>query len=472
MEPSVPVDDPELATGISGVPALPSYGLKHQVLSPLETLAQSISTIAPTTSPVATIPLVFLLAGNGTWLAYLFATIAVMLVALCISRFARYSASPGSLYIYATSSLPPALGAVAAWALLLAYIATGTSVVGGFINYGNVLLFLILHHPVSPALLAVVVVAGCVWIAYSDAQVSARIMLWIEAISVLLIGVVLVILLVKHGFHIDPQQIRLKGVTPAGVRLGVVLAIFSYVGHESATTLGAEAKDPLRTIPRAVIQSALLSGIFFILAAYTEVLGFHAVGQNLGESTAPLHVLSTEAGIPIFGTLIDIGALISIFACTLACITAAARVMLLMARNGLIHTRLGRTHQRNETPGIAVILSGVLTLAPALALSARHVSGLDIYGWMGSLATYGFITTYALVAVALPFYLRRIGHLTIATLALAAAATIAMVLALAGSIYPVPAAPYNWLPYFYLIYLLAGLTWYADSRRTENANAA
>ena len=41
-------------------------GLRHDALSPFETLAQSVSTMAPTATPVATIPLVCALAGNGT----------------------------------------------------------------------------------------------------------------------------------------------------------------------------------------------------------------------------------------------------------------------------------------------------------------------------------------------------------------------------------------------------------------------
>src|ERR1700739_1416897 len=107
-----------------------SYGLRLKVLSPMETLAQSLSTMAPTTTPVATIPLVFALAGNGTWLAYVLATGAVLLVATCVARFARYISSPGSLYWYASMVLPPWLGAIAAWSLLLAYVATGSSVMG------------------------------------------------------------------------------------------------------------------------------------------------------------------------------------------------------------------------------------------------------------------------------------------------------------------------------------------------------
>src|SRR5580692_9503282 len=116
-----------------------SYGLRREVLSPMETLAQSVSTIAQTTTPVATIPLACALAGNGTWLAYVLATSAILLVALCVSKFARYSASPGSLYSYASQVLPPPLAATAARSLLLAYVATGSSVIGGFYQYGNLL---------------------------------------------------------------------------------------------------------------------------------------------------------------------------------------------------------------------------------------------------------------------------------------------------------------------------------------------
>src|SRR4029077_8816328 len=114
MEPTPPEQSPSA-----------DYGLRHGILSPLETLAQSVSTMAPTTTPAATIPLVFALAGNGTWLAYVLATAAILLVGLCIARYARYSASPGSLYTYATMTLPPWLSATVAWSLLLAYVATG-----------------------------------------------------------------------------------------------------------------------------------------------------------------------------------------------------------------------------------------------------------------------------------------------------------------------------------------------------------
>ena len=450
--------------------------LRHQALSPLEVLGQSVSTIAPSTSPTMTIPLVFAVAGNGTWLAYLLATFSVLLVALSIRGFARTSASPGSLYTYATDTLPSAAGAVAAWALLLAYITTGSSVIGGFVNYGMVLLETLTPyraHPLAtPVALAIFVTALSISIAYRDVRISTRLMLWIEGGSALLIAVVLVAVLVRHGLHIDLRQLSLEGTSRSGIRLGMVLALFSFVGFESATTLGAEAREPLRTIPRAVLQSAIVCGAFFILAAYGETLGYRPTGQNLADTTAPFHLLSQRVGIPLFGPLVDVGVLISMFAATLGCVTAAARVLLRMSHDGLCHTSFCRIHTRNRTPHLAVLLTGSLAGLPAAYLSARGCSGSEIYGWMGSFATYGFVTVYGLVAVALPIALSRKARLTAAQVVLAVAATGAMLLALEGSLYPVPPRPYSWLPYLYLAYLAAALAWFLLSRPSPAETAA
>src|ERR1700721_2609179 len=316
-------------------------GLRRGILSPMETLAQSVSTMAPTTTPAATIPLVCGLPGNGTWLAYVLATVAIFLVALCIARYARLSASPGSLYTYASTTLPPCLSATVAWSLLLAYEATGASVIGGFYHYANLLLRDATGHVFSAVLLSLLVTSVSIWIAWRDVKISARLMLWIEAVSVSVIVIVVALLLFRHGWHLDGDQLRLHGMTGSGLRLGLVLALFSFVGFESATTLGAEARNPLKSIPRAVIQSSVLAGAFFAVCAYAEVLGFHTIGQDLGASQAPMYVLARVGGIPVLGLLIDIGALVSLFAGTLACIPAAARVLLRMAPDGLAHTSLG-----------------------------------------------------------------------------------------------------------------------------------
>src|ERR1700678_166699 len=447
------------------------YGLRREILSPMETVAQSVSTMAPTTTPAATIPLVCALAGNGTWLAYVLATSAVLLVAVCIARYARHSASPGSLYTFASMTLPPWLGAAVAWSLLLAYVATGSSVIGGFYHYANLLLHDATGHVYSSVLLSILVTGVSIWIAYRDVKISARLMLWIEAASVTVIVIVVTLLLLRQGWHWDAEQLHLHGMTGSGLRLGLVLALFSFVGFESATTLGSEARNPLKAIPRAVISSAILAGAFFTICAYAEVLGFHTVGQDLGASQAPMYLLARVGGVPVLGLLIDIGALVSLFAGTLACITAAARVLLLMAHHGLAHGSLRNTHTRNQTPSRAVVITGVAALAPAAVLAARGASGLDVYGWLGSLATYGFIVAYALVCVALPRYLRQHGVFRAGAQIVPWLAGAAMLLALVGNLYPLPEGPYGIMPYIYLAYLIAGLLWFALRRRKRKLDS-
>src|ERR1022692_3364197 len=313
-----------------------NYGLRAGALGPVETLAQSVSAMAPSTSPSLTIPLVFALAGNATWFVYLLATGATLLVGFCVSRFARLSASPGSLYSYAADTLPPVFGVVAAWGLLMAYLATGASVAGGGLYYSGVLCQQFFHWtpPALPTLAVICLAAG--WVAYRDVKLSAELMLWIEVISVSLILIVLAVMVFHFGFQLDLDQMKLKGASISALGPALVLAMFTFVGFESATTLGNEAREPLKTIPRAVLQCAILAGVFFMLCSYSEVLGFRGTSTMLSDSTSPMHLLANKVGVSLLGVGIDIGAAVAMFACVLACTTAAARVLMRMAHGKLL----------------------------------------------------------------------------------------------------------------------------------------
>ncbi len=439
-------------------------GLRVHVLTPLETLAQSVSTIAPSTSPMLTIPLVFALAGDATWIAYLLALACMILIALCIAILARDTASPGSLYAYTRSTLPPSFGTISAWALLFAYVTTASSMAGGVLTYAYDFCGRY-GQDVPPALMTTILMATVVWVAYHDIRISTQAMLWIEGGTMFLITAVLVATLWKHGPHIDTHQLRLHRRNLPGVQLGVILAIFSFVGFESATTLGTEARDPLRTIPRAVVLSAMLAGAFFILCSYTEVLGFADSGHTLDASAAPLRILSASVGLGVIAPVIDLGVLVSMFACMLACVIAASRVLLLMAHHGLVHQNLRRTHVENETPWVASVVTGLLAALPTAILAQRGASGADIYGWMGSCAVYGFLTAYGFVAVGMPIYLHRQGRLRAGAFLLASAAVVATVVATLGSLFPQPPPPYRYFPYLYGTYLLLGICFYLLNAR-------
>jgi amino acid transporter len=437
-----------------------SYGLKKAVLSSNETLAQSIALIAPTAGPLLTIPLVYASAGAGTWLAFIIATVTIVLVALNVNQFARISSSPGSLYTYISSHMHPIVGMMAAWALLIAYLGTAISIAAGLTNYSNVVLKSLFGVEALPVGVAAVGVGLAIWLAYRDVTMSARLMLGLEVVSVLLISIVGVGVIARQGFHPDMRQVTLQGMTADKLRMGLVLAIFSLVGFESATSLGAEAKDPLRSIPRAVKWSAVIAGLFFIFCAYSEVLGFRGEPETLDKSLAPMNVLARHAGLPpVVGILIDLGGIVSFFSCMLACLTASARVLYLMGQKGALHALLGKAHSSNQTPHRAVVVSGLAVFVPLGVLISSGIPPTDVYGLLGTLATFGFLTAYTLVSIAAPIFLRAACRLTFSAVAISALALGAMAVAFIGNIYPVPAAPYSYLPYIYLVLLLGGLTW-------------
>jgi amino acid transporter len=248
-----------------------------------------------------------------------------------------------------------------------------------------------------------------------------------------------------------------------------VLATFAFVGFESSTALGAEVKNPLRMIPRAVIATAVFAGLFFVVSAYAEVLGFEGLKDSLATSSAPLETLAKKAQLAGFGVAIALCAVVSFFACSLACITAAARILFMIGRHGLLPAGFGRAHARNRTPHHAVTLSAVMTLLPALFLAMRGFGGMDINGWTGTFATYGFVTAYLLVCVGAPLSLRRCGNLRAHHILVSAAAIAFMAVTLLGNIYPRPPAPYSWMPFVYVACLAVGPLWLTWRRRVEPA---
>jgi amino acid transporter len=170
--------------------------------------------------------------------------------------------------------------------------------------------------------------------------------------------------------------------------------------------------------------------------------------------------LAHKAGLPsVIGTLTDVGAVVSFFGCILACVTAAARVLFLMGRQGALHALLGEAHETNQTPHRAVLLSSVAAFLPAGIMTLRGVGVFEIYGLLGTLATFGFVTAYIMIALAAPVFLKAQGRLTFPALSVSILAVLSMGAALLGSVYPVPPGAYALLPYVYVALLAAGLTW-------------
>jgi amino acid transporter len=452
-----------MATGEQ--PPKPARDLKKGSLAYQEVIAQSISVIAPSTVPAAVLGLIFASAHHGTWLSFVIATIGLLFVCFNINQFARRSASPGSLYTYIVKGLGPIAGVLSGWALLLGYMVTGMSTLCGFAIFGQILLVQIgIHSPILP-LFALGVIAAC-GLAYKDIQLSAKMMLIFEGVSIFTILILGVIVWAQKGFAIDTAQVTLQGTTPGGVLSGIVLVVFGFSGFESSTSLGDEAKDPLRTIPRSLLQSTMLSGLFFLFMAYVIVLGFKGSGVDLGKSEAPLAFLAPKTGLGFLGTLINIGTLLSFFSCTLACINSTARIVFSMSRHGLFHDALGEAHETNKTPHLAVVLSASITFLVPASVYLCGITAFDAQGYFGTLCSFGFLLVYVMVSVAAPMYLRALGKLRKRDVLFSLLGGGFMLLPILGMIgipgsdlFPPPSFPNNLLIWLFAAYMAAGLVW-------------
>lgn len=448
--------------------------LRAECLSFREILAQSVANIAPTLTPTVNAALVFASSGNATWLTFAIATLGLTFVGMNINQFARRSAAPGSLYMYIATGLGPMAGVITGWALMLAYIFTAIAVSSGFVNSGQVLLAPLAIVP-SPIFLLAICIGLAWYVAYKDIQLSTVLMLLLEVASVGTIVLLGIIILFKKGYAIDINQLTLHDVKPSGIVSGLVLGVFSFVGFESATTLGTEAKNPLRNIPKAVMYSTVSCGLFFILISYIQVIGFTGLATTFDKSTSPINDLANASGVGLFGTLILVGSMISFFACALACINAGARIAFSMAQHGIFDPRLGHAHGTNRTPHIAVTIAAAIVFLIPTVTTMFGVKPLDNYAYAGTISTYGFLTAYVLISIAAPIYLARRGQLRLPNLMVSVLAVMFMLIPIVGSlgipgknflseIFPIPAAPYNVLPYFFLLYLVLGAVWFAMIR--------
>jgi amino acid transporter len=442
--------------------------LRTHCLSFWTVLAQSIALISPTMTAVLIVPLMFGTTGNASWLAYAFGTVMLLFVAFNLNQFARRSSHTGSMFLYSVAGLGPTAGGMAGWCLIWAYMFIGTAGVAGFTIFAQQLLVM-MHVNVPAVALFALCAAICWYCAYKDVRLSAVLMLVLEAVSVALITVLAFVVLGHHNFALDTDQLSLKGNTLNTLGLGVVVAIFSLVGFEAATAFGEEAKNPLKNIPRAVIVSLILTGVFFIFITYTEVLGLRGVKPSLDAQTAPLSTLATMMHLDVLQIPIDLGAMLSFFSLALSCMNAGARVIFQMGRQGFFHEATGNAHTKNETPHIAITIYALLEfLIPCFILSFKGLAPTDVFNDAGTFGAFGFLGAYIFVSVAAPMHLKKIGELRPRDIFYSVAALVCLLVPAIGSVYPVPSPPVNTFVYVFLLYFLVGLAVFVARRsRTQ-----
>lgn len=431
--------------------------LRKDSLSFLEAMGQSVANVSPTLTPAIAVAVVVGTAGTASWLVYVLATISLVVVGINIGKLAGKISAAGSFFIYVSRGLGASWGVLSGWAMLAAYIFTAmalTAATGLFIQdlLGDIGITSV------PDAVLYFLISVLIWVfAQRDIRISSRVGLTLEVVSVSIILLVCFISWSANGFATDVQQVNLTGATFGSVAQAIVFGIFSYVGFESAATLGREVRNPKVIVPRAVILTPIIAGILFIFTTYVIVQGFGDDTAKLGMSTGPLSDLVAGKSA-LLTNLVYVGAMVSCFACALASVNAFSRMLFSLGRYQFVHQSMGLVHMKHKTPHIAVTVGAIINFVVCAALSKN--SETDLLGYFGTIASFGFILVYMLCSIAAPVLLRKLGEAKAGDYIMGALGTVFMVLSLVGSVYPVPAYPYNLLPYGFAVYMLIGVAWF------------
>ena len=353
--------------GAAETPAAPRTGLRRE-LRYWEAIALSIGIMAPTAAMALNGVAPAGLIGRAVPLAFIFATIGVLLVAYAFIRLSRYFSHAGSAFAFAGVTLGPRAGFFAGWALLGTYIAfccASTAEAGTFgvaflagINVDKSADYFVI------AAIAAVIIA---FLAFGDIRIATRSLLGLEGISVTLILILMAVIVVKliagtapHGQTMNTDVFKLPpGTSLSAVASAAVFGFLSFGGFEGAASLGEETDNPRREIPRAIRNAVIGCGVFYVLCILVQTWGFGTgpVGvKAFSTSSAPLGDLAHSYVGSGMEDAINFGATMSAFASGLAATAAGARILFALSRHTPVERWLGTTTTRTGAPAGALVV--------------------------------------------------------------------------------------------------------------------
>lgn len=402
--------------------ASPFAGLRRRHAGTIDVVAQSVAATAPAGVLLIHPSALFARSGHLAFLDVLITATLVVGIALVLGMFARRISSTGSIYTFVARGLGPRTGLVAGAALALGSLAIALSTLT---SGASRVAQLVMSTPDPPmwvvALFTVgfgVVIAAVI---SRGLRMSTRMLLVIETIAVLAVIALSITALTFTGWNLELLVPKTADISVEAIMAGVSFALIGFVGFESGVALAPETRRPFATVPRALLLSAgAISAVVLVgTAAQLSLVVKDPQGASLAAVTG-------------LGGLVDTIVAVSFLACALAMTNAASRVAFAMSREGLLPAIFGRTSARGVPAAGAIVLASVVTLIPAVVF-ALGGTRQELRMLTSPASLTGFALAYALVCLAAPVFLARIGELTWRPVVLAGLPLIALVAILAYS---------------------------------------
>jgi basic amino acid/polyamine antiporter, APA family len=323
--------------------------------------------------------------------AFLFAAIPATLAAFAYIILASAMPRAGGSYIYASRALNPYLGFIASFSQWF-----GLSIAIGVVSY-VIVPFL---RDVATTLQWNDVAA---WLNEGFVRVSISLLiLWtfvvinirgvklyertVVPLMFLMFGLGAIVIVTGLIFNqqdfAEAVLIRDEKIIPETVAAfnwktflaGSALLFSSFIGFDSIAQAGGEAKDPARSLPRAIGIAILVVSSFYILftlAVYHTVpWSFVAQESLIKDITAPgllSYVLPSGWAVPIV-----LGAAIALTNDLPAMILSVSRLMFSWAEDGIFPKQISKIHPTYHTPHIAIFLSGGMA---SIGILGSHFAG-------------------------------------------------------------------------------------------------
>ncbi|HEY3956017.1 MAG TPA: APC family permease [Streptosporangiaceae bacterium] len=356
------------------------HGLRRDAIGLREVLFQSITDMAPGAAIAASIPAGAALAGGALPLAVVFALIACLFCASSVGLLAAEMPAAGSLATYAARGLHPAVGFLVAWGyvlcgalisplvLLQLGFTTASTLNSEFHGYpAN------LWWPWAIAGAVIVLAAG-----FYGIRTSAVMGTVLGAFEIAVFLVLAVFLIVHAGGH-NTWSVFGTSHTPSGnkgltgVIGGSVFTILAFGGFEGAAPLAEEARNPRRTIKRAVLLATLCIGALYVFTTYAadvafgpaRFAGFTSSGPSSWEGMA-------RSLYGIFWLFVFLAIVNSTIANANAGMNVTSRTAYAMGRIGAFPRLLALVHPRHRSPTVAIFGTFAVTIAVTLGLGLGY----------------------------------------------------------------------------------------------------